>query len=42
LRRRPDLGEARLAVAYCYFYCNKDYDRALLELSRAAELMPSQ
>ena len=41
LRRRPDLGEARLAVAYCYFYWNKDYDRALLELSRAAELMPS-
>ena len=41
LRLRPRLGEARLAIAYCYFFWEKDYDRALIELSRAAELMPS-
>ena len=41
LRLRPRLGETRLAIAYCYFFWEKDYDRALIELSRVAELMPS-
>jgi tetratricopeptide (TPR) repeat protein len=41
LRLRPRLGEAGLAIAYCYFFWEKDYDRALIELSRVAELMPS-
>jgi TolB-like protein/Tfp pilus assembly protein PilF len=41
LRLRPNLGEASLAIACCYFFWDKDYDRALFELSRAGELMPS-
>jgi TolB-like protein/DNA-binding winged helix-turn-helix (wHTH) protein/Flp pilus assembly protein TadD len=41
LRLRPDLGEARLALAYCYFRGTRDYDRALTELQRAAEMLPN-
>ena len=29
LRLRPELGEARLAITYCYFWGERDYDRAL-------------
>ena len=41
LRLRPDLGEARLALAYTYFRGARDYDRALEELQRAGELLPN-
>ena len=41
LRLRPELGESRLAVAYSYFWGERDYDRALEYLSRAAEVLPN-
>lgn len=41
LRLRPDLGEARLAVASSYFWGARDTDRALIELIRAAEMLPN-
>ena len=41
LRLRPALGEARLALAYTYFRGPRDYDRALKELERAAEMLPN-
>ena len=41
LRLRPDLGEAQLALAYTYFRGARDYDRALLELKRAGEMLPN-
>ena len=41
LRLRPDLGEARLALAYCYFWGEREYDRALMELQRAGEMLPN-
>jgi TolB-like protein/Flp pilus assembly protein TadD len=41
LRLQPALGEGRLALGYYFLWGGNDLDRALLELSRAAELMPS-
>jgi len=41
LRLRPELGEARLAITYRYFWGERDYDRALQHLSRAAEALPN-
>ncbi len=41
LRLRPELGEAWLAQAYCSLWGDGDYDRALRELGRAAELLPN-
>lgn len=41
LRLRPELGEARLALTHCYLWGNLDYDRALEELNRAADLLPN-
>jgi TolB-like protein/DNA-binding winged helix-turn-helix (wHTH) protein/lipopolysaccharide biosynthesis regulator YciM len=41
LRLRPELGEARLAITYCYFWGERDYDRALQLLSHAAEALPN-
>jgi len=41
LRLQPNSGEARLALAYYHFRGRNDFDRALAELSRAEELMPS-
>ncbi len=41
LRLRPDLGEARLALAHSYFYGDNNLDRALSELARAAEFLPN-
>jgi serine/threonine protein kinase/tetratricopeptide (TPR) repeat protein len=41
LRLRPDLGEAHLALTHCYLWADKNYDLALAELSRTAELLPN-
>ncbi len=41
LRLRPDLGEARLAMTYYHLMVERDHDRALAELSGAAELLPN-
>jgi TolB-like protein/DNA-binding winged helix-turn-helix (wHTH) protein/Tfp pilus assembly protein PilF len=41
LRLRPDLGEAQLALAYTYFRGTRDYDRALVELERARQMLPN-
>ena len=41
LRLRPELGEARLAITYCYFWGERDYDLALQHLSHAAEALPN-
>jgi len=41
LRLQPQLGEARLALTHCLLWGDKDYDRALVELARAAELLPN-
>ncbi|MGI8432809.1 MAG: protein kinase domain-containing protein [Chthoniobacterales bacterium] len=41
LRLRPELGEARLALAHCYLWGDGDYGRALGELTRTAELLPN-
>jgi tetratricopeptide (TPR) repeat protein len=40
-RLRSDLGEAWLALAQYYLWCEEDYDRARDELARAAELLPN-
>lgn len=41
LRLQPNLGEARLALAYYYYSVGGDFDRALAELARAGELIPN-
>jgi TolB-like protein/Flp pilus assembly protein TadD len=41
IRLQPQLGEARLALSHYYLWVAGDYDRALAELSRAAELLPN-
>lgn len=41
LRLQPQLGEARLALTHCYLWGDRDYDRALRELARAAQLLPN-
>jgi len=40
-RLRPGLGEARLALAYYYYFGTEDFDRALTELSQAETLLPN-
>ncbi|MDQ6655502.1 MAG: protein kinase [Verrucomicrobiota bacterium] len=40
LRLRPQMGEAHLALAQC-FWAEEDYDRALGVLRRTAELLPN-
>lgn len=41
LRQQPNLGEARLAITHCYLWQDEDYDRALRELARTADLLPN-
>jgi serine/threonine protein kinase/Flp pilus assembly protein TadD len=41
LRLRPDLGEAHLARALCFYRIDRDYDRALPELETARRLLPN-
>ncbi len=41
LRLRPDLGEARLAEAQCYYYIERDFNRALAEFEIARQLLPN-
>ena len=41
VRIRPDLGEAHLALTHYCLFGQSDYDRALRELNRAAELLPN-
>jgi tetratricopeptide (TPR) repeat protein len=41
VRLRPDLGEAHLARTHYRLFGESDYDRALRELNRAAELLPN-
>jgi len=40
-RLAPDAGETHFAQALFYYYCNRDYDRALGELEIAMALMPN-
>jgi tetratricopeptide (TPR) repeat protein len=40
LRLRPGMGEARLALAYCYWSADES-DRALVELVEAEKLLPN-
>jgi TolB-like protein/lipopolysaccharide biosynthesis regulator YciM len=41
LRLSPDLSEAHLAKADCYFRCYRDYERASAELARARAGLPN-
>lgn len=41
LRLQPQLGEGRLALAHSYLWGESNYERALLELNRAADLLPN-
>jgi serine/threonine protein kinase/tetratricopeptide (TPR) repeat protein len=41
LRVSPDLSEANLAKADCYFRCYRDYERASAELARARPGLPN-
>lgn len=41
MRLRPALGEASLAIAGCYLFGERNYDRALAEIARTAELLPN-
>jgi serine/threonine protein kinase/tetratricopeptide (TPR) repeat protein len=41
LRLSPDLREAHLAKADCYFRCYRDYERASAELARARPGLPN-
>ena len=41
LRLRPDLGEAHLARALCYYWLDKDYEGALRELALASLFVPN-
>ena len=41
LRLQPNLGEARLAMAYVYFHGDGDVERAPIEVARAGELLPN-
>jgi non-specific serine/threonine protein kinase len=40
IRIAPDSGETHLARGYYYYWGFKDYERGLVELRRAAELLP--
>ena len=41
LRLRPDLGEAHLARALCFYWLDKNYDAALRELALASRFLPN-
>lgn len=41
LRLRPDLGDARLALAYYYYYGYRDYELARTELVLAQQAIPN-
>ncbi|HEY5036074.1 MAG TPA: hypothetical protein VII74_02955 [Chthoniobacterales bacterium] len=41
LRLAPDLGEAHLALALCYYRIDKNYDAALKELALASAALPN-
>lgn len=42
LQLQPDLPEARLALGYYYYWCLKDYNRALEEFSIAEKGLPNE
>jgi TolB-like protein/class 3 adenylate cyclase/Flp pilus assembly protein TadD len=41
LRLQPNLAEAHLAVGQCAYWIDEDYERALQEFDRAAQLSPN-
>jgi TolB-like protein/Flp pilus assembly protein TadD len=41
LRLQPDLPEAHLALGYCYYYGDADYERALAEFAIAQRGLPN-
>ena len=41
LRLQPDLPEAHLAAGYCFYYGDRDYDRALAEFAIAQQGLPN-
>jgi TolB-like protein/predicted Zn-dependent protease len=41
LRLQPELPEAHLAAGYCYYYGDRDYDRALAEFAIAQRGLPN-
>jgi serine/threonine-protein kinase len=41
LRLAPDLPEAHLAAGYCYYYGDRDYERALTEFAIAQRGLPN-
>ncbi len=41
LRLQPNLAEAHSALGYYYYWTERNYERALLEFSRAQKLAPS-
>ncbi|MGI8481612.1 MAG: tetratricopeptide repeat protein, partial [Chthoniobacterales bacterium] len=38
---QPDLGEAYEAQGYVHYYCERDYDSAILSFKKAAQLSPN-
>ena len=42
LRLQPNLAEAHSALGYYYYWTERNYDRALVEFSRAQQLAPSE
>ncbi len=41
LRLQPDLPEAHLAIGFCYYYLDRDYERALSEFAIAHRDLPN-
>src|SRR5262249_52275365 len=41
LRLQPDLPEGHLALGYAYYYCDRDYERALAEFEIAKRDLPN-
>ncbi len=42
LKIHPDMGEARVALAFYYYYASRDYDSAVRELARAQRALPNE
>jgi serine/threonine-protein kinase len=42
LRLQPDLPEAHLALGFCYYYGDRDYERALAEFEIARRGLPNE
>jgi TolB-like protein/cytochrome c-type biogenesis protein CcmH/NrfG len=42
LRLQPDLPEAHLALGFCYYYGDRDYERALAEFEIAKRDLPNE